>query len=1285
MVDIPDPFAPGAGTQDGSSFEWLEKFTKSSLESIPELIGITPSTETQQFRQDNPVSSFIGDMAGMAVPYMGWFKATKYLTRFDKAIEGLGNVSKPFAQGAIQEAARFAPFEAGRLAVSQMVGDKPFSEMLGETSLNLALGSGIGGLLHGVAAAGVRDPGLATLFPGIDVAAPLPLQARHMKGIIDSGQLQGEMLDRANYKYLNTLNAARTEELGPGHKYVAPIDYLPDANNTQLQHQLNRLFRTREAPDEKIIQVRKFAEGVEKDFPNQAAWTTAAEQGGLGPGFEDKGQFFRHISFNTTPERVVGASKSAQTIDSQLTRNMESVGDGAFMTREADDGMFVIARKVAGEPGKGTPGDQWVLFKTDQPGTFVPDAQRWANTMVAAQHWNPTAIIAEDGGVAYNAMKNYMQQFPLNNYRALAKDPEGVTATVQKLLPQGVTGKQNELVARVGEAVKEYLAPRIHQFKKSWRANWTVNGAKVTYDSAENLTQQLMNGAVKTDPGKNLVLQSFQNTKEGIQGFEPIRDLIEALPEKQIQEFWQVWKQGLTSDKLIELQQAGKISPEVVNFAQKMEAIDKFVTGEINKAEVAVGHKPTEWREGHYGLSRLWEGDTRVIVRNDSGQTVAVAGGPNRRAALASAETLVKDNPGWKLGEEFSLSSGDIPKDLSPHAMSPSFILERQDIRGYKWDTKAFTKEEFTDAVENALRARMKYQANLAVDDLLGPARAALQKEDPVAFRMVEARLNDYAGVQSVFGKWQNRVVDQVLGPTLGVNSATKIVQLTNTGLYNFQLGALKMAYPILNALQFVQTVLPETAFLMGRAPAESKAGYYSFFAAGGTTGPVGGMGVLSPLKIMAKSFQEMKAPSAELSSAFNRAVNDRVIDPRLVESYIGESSVAIKDFGKVLKGQSSMVEWLRAVSEFLPAHSERFSRAQAFTTGHMIGRDFLRSRDGGALNADQIYSFAKQFTENTMYLYSASDKPRVFTTPAGSAMGLFKNWMFHYLGSMGEYAQQGFTHNNWAPLLWQTSGTFALGGLAATPLWWAADSFSRMWGGKPAMEMAYEQFGKTGGDAMLLGLPAAITGISLYSAVNSPASNPMRDAGSLFSVVAWDRVKSIGKAGGAAFDNWQATGEHPAHNQGVRELLVRSFAPTTIYRTMASMSEPGQISQLGTGYPQLKDATPMQRVLYSFGFNPTELERGNAIAQELYQTHTKMTAKQKSFGDAWADAEANKDSQQMALIMRQAMVSGLDISQVIKEGLKGLRKRQQDVLQRSVRPQDIGLWKSAIAAQEED
>ena len=388
------------------------------------------------------------------------------------------------------------------------------------------------------------------------------------------------------------------------------------------------------------------------------------------------------------------------------------------------------------------------------------------------------------------------------------------------------------------------------------------------------------------------------------------------------------------------------------------------------------------------GLSRQWLGDTRIALRGENGAVIAMASGFNRRMAQAKAKELQalleKEGQVVHIDKEFEISQIDrIPSDLRPVLRTPGYTLERQGIRGFRWDDTPFTRQELLEGLETGIRGRLKYQANMAVSDLFLSDMERLAIEDPLAYRLLTARLNDLAGVQGPFGQLQNQITDKVLAPILGNNSATKIVQMTNSVMWHLQLGAGKLSYPIINALTFLQTVAPEVAYVTSAAP-EHLAGKYTYFATGGTRGPVGSVGVLNPLIMMKDSLVAMRKPSKDLLAAFERATNERVIDPRLVEEYIGESATKLRNIREAVSSPGNFASWLKALSEFLPAQSERLSRAHAFATGYLVAKNYLKIVD-----SDAAYRFARQFTENTMFLYTSADRPRIFTTPAGSFFDL--------------------------------------------------------------------------------------------------------------------------------------------------------------------------------------------------------------------------------------------------------------------------------------------------------
>src|SRR5215471_2567372 len=431
----------GNSDSSGSALDWFSGFGKSALESIPELIGITPSESTQQFRQDNPVSGVISELAGSAVPYLGWFSAAKRIGTVAKAAELLGSSKNAFLAGAGRTAAQLAPLEAVRIAGNEAFGDQSFGQMLGATATDLALGSGIGGLLHGISYSGLRDPKLPSIFPGIDVSLPLPLMARQMREIIASGKITDpDLMAVANRKLIRTLDDARSETLHRGQKYVGSLENAVGRDANSLERQLNRLFRG-ESGEDKVTNVRKFAIGDGTDFPSKVLWDAEATEAGLPKGFEEHGQYFRNITFNRYNTRSgldVGekqAKMQSESINNILTRNMESVGDGNFMAREANDGLFVIARKYEGGVKKGSPGDRWILFKTDKPGFFLPGPDKWSTLQAKIGSWQPNLQLFPDAGPIYNALSGYLNQFPYRDWLALQRDGK-MASVIKSLLPK---------------------------------------------------------------------------------------------------------------------------------------------------------------------------------------------------------------------------------------------------------------------------------------------------------------------------------------------------------------------------------------------------------------------------------------------------------------------------------------------------------------------------------------------------------------------------------------------------------------------------------------------------------------------------------------------------------------------------------------------------------------------------------------------------------------------------------------------------------------------------------
>jgi hypothetical protein len=1154
---------------------------------------------------------------------------------------------------------------------------------------------------------------LKEILPEVDLEMPTPLILRQARSALAESTVPGHI------DVINKLSSLARSEKAPGNKYmttrlvnditertpgVTPLE--PKFEATGM---LNKLFSVR--PDDSPVLSRKmYAQGSDAStFPTFEAWKAQAQKAGLPENFDELTQYARDISFNTTKDAELAtkrqaklggqlqalneraakgkitpeefqkksselikaaqysphvATRLAATIERKLTSHLTPVGDGWYIGKESGEGLFVMARKYEGTPGVPSVADRWSIFKTDRPGAFAKNSDDFAKAQIDRLSWLPNSQV-EPSGIVGDTLAGFQKTFPFQSYGQIA--PSKLAQAVDKLLPKNIRG--NEFAGRLQDGVKEFLAPAMHQFKSSPLGNYINNAARVAYENALNTAQELVYGKVGIAKDRNLFYGALRQESEPFKGMKPIKDILDELSDEEIAGLTPLWRTQTTAEQANLLANSGAITRKQADAIAALEKIDQFTLENIRAAQRAAGEPEIKALKGHWGLNRIWEGDTRIALRDDAGVVRGLAAGATRAQALKAAKDMAAEK-GWRIGEEFDISKVNVlDPTLKPLIRNPSFLLERQGIDGYKWSRDNFNRKDLLDAYSRATNARYKYQANLAVNNQLGGKLEKLAIADPTMHRILQARLNDLAGVQSIAGKWQNQQVDKLLAPMLGNNSATKIVSITNTVLHTMQLGAMKLAYPIVNLLTAIQTTMPEIAFLLS-APPERLAGAYSFLPMQGRKGTTGILSALDPIKIMTRGMKEMGKPGPELRMGFTRAANERVLDARLVEEYMDQTGTKITDLRRAFSSPGGFGSWVLALSDYLPAQAEKLSRAHTFTTFWTMGRDFM------GMEGEALYQFAKKGTERSMYLYSAADRPRIFTTPAGSAFGVFKNWMMHYMASMVEYSGEAL-RGNWSPLLWQTAGTFGLGGLAATPLIGIADAFTEGFADKSILQWSYDNFGE-GADAMVYGLPAYLTGVSLSSNVSSPAANPVRDASFLFSFAALERAKYIRQAAGAAFDSYNATGDNPVKDPLVRDALIRAFMPTTIYRSIAAM-EDQQIKSLNSGLPITKDAGMVERVLYAFGFNPLQLEKTYAVASEAQASNDSRKAAVTKNGQLLADAMLNGDGEKASSILRLAAVQGLDISSVMRSARARMAGLNESMTDRKISKKDMVKFENVL------
>lgn len=1234
-----------------------------ALWGMASLVGIEPPVEQVIREQRYPVTSFLGSMVGFGGPYLAAFKATEKIDTLNKAIKKIdlfGGVAKaPVKTAMVDAAARTGTVELARLGLNAAVpGGQELGDMALESLLNVGIGAGVTGVVGGLAQGGVRNAPLQEIFKDIDMAAPPQVQQRQLSQALAENRIDPKFLNEARNRLAKLSDNVRTQTATNNTVYVG--ETLKDAGK-----RLNRIFASEDKKPSGIVR-RRFARTGD-GFKNDALWQAAVRSAGLPDDWTKYSQFPRHISFKH--------EKSAQRIQNTVHHTMQSAGDGWYITREVNDGLFVMAKRIKGKAMSPAKDDEWFFTKTDRPGAFLPDHQAWNNAV--ADHMLFMARPPKPKGPVndiYDSARGMQETMPLRRLvdsKAMSGSLGEFGEKIGKAL--GLDGARlptGEMTKRVKDFFVEHLAPTVQQFGRNPRAGRAFAIARSTYDAAESVMRKIVYGETNLDPTKT-PFSHVLGLKPPASPTPSIKSVADKLSDSDVQEFWQIVKAQTPFKDVEEMWAQGKISDNTREFAKLLDDIDRDISGQTIRVEAATGGGKFEPREGHYMMSHRWDGDNRVALRDAEGKLVAVAAGGSRvgaqRAANSMLGQLEKEGlTGLRIAEEFDITSTvKLPRDLQMQVNSPAWVLERQNVRGFKYDDVPFTKKELLDELGLNVTKRTKYMADRTVQDVLADDIARVAVEDPVMHKILVGRLADLAGQRTPLAKIMDATVDSVLGPVLGKNTASKIVASTNKLMWHLELGGLRVAYPVMNMLTFIQTTMPEIAFVR-TANADVLGKYYDVFTARGAQARPGG--VLSPMKLMYQGTKQMGSKDPQWMKAVEKGLNEGIVDPRFIE----ESTGAILD-----KAKQGFVGALEAISEYMPAQSEKFSRLQSLGTGWVVAKDLLLKKGPKELltpeEEDIAYHFAKQFTDRTMFRYGMDARPRLFTTPAGSALGLFKNWMMHYVGTMLDYAGEGVKRGNWAPLLWQTAGTGVVGGATALPLWAVANQFSNAMTGKSFLVNGYdwmEPAGDTVSDAVFFGLPSLL-GLSLSSNAAAPFSNPMRDVTQFMSLVHMDRAAAAGKFFQGAMDTYSTTGQSPLTDPNTRDMFFRAFAPKTVYRTMATL-EDGVINSLSTGNPVMKNVGPMEKIWFSMGFNPVQVEKAYAVSDELWKDQAANRAAVQRYGEAMAHAYERQDLKLMDQIVMRATIEGVDISSIERSAMSRLSKAEADVITRQFKPEDI-------------
>lgn len=1201
----------------------------------------------------------------------------------------------------MREMARFAPFEASRPVIAGLTGGDAFDVSV-QAAIDLGIAAGAGAVIGAFRGGGAGPTGLErerVTFPGMKLDEPIQLQLRGLRAAVEGGVIPQEGLESARRSMERLRMDIRAQAMPGGNKNRA-IGALELGDKATGPKELSRLFRTTSpgASNQRLRPLRSDRDG----FASRQEYLDILNRAGMPENWEE---------LTLWPRILRAKSDSVAAIQARpILETMIRADATTFLAKEADDGMYMVAKyagtgrppslgqAVGAAPPKikdASTKDAWVIFKTDSPGKFSPSLHNYANKVIRhgfkyGGDLPPTGLTGAHILDAGNKMVD--EVLPWANYVGLdqrrSTGGSAVDAAMRRLGLDNVGVEAKSIQKKMKDFLREHLSPFQFQFSHSPRANYIATSLRGIFDAGELQSKGFLMGEPNTVAGRSL-------WKEILKGESFEKGVIPKslnLNEQQYAELTDAWYGQMTASTA----KGAGASDEVVDLLETLQKMDSELSNQLQLTRQLTDGQIVTELPNHFEIARTWRGNLRLPIVNEGNEVVAYAAGKTRKEVLEEADLIIDSlgGQGYRvrrgageinladrsqdldLAAKITTKSGEFKaaQDARLSALRQQITEERATLGGYKSN---ITKDDFHDLVTAYVSRGTRNMADATAQHKLGSQMALLSEEDIAVAQQVRRRWNDLAGRPGKAAIWQNRLVDKVLGNVLGKNSATKIVSVANTAIMNLQLGSLNLGFPVLNALTFMQTTLPHMHYIMS-APPGRLARYYSWWpVAGQDLRPKGGMGVLDTFKVMRQSMRELGKPDEQLAKNFLKATNEGVVDPRLVEEYAGQTSNTVKDLKGAVQGPGQFAGWLRGVSEFLPGLSEKFARGHSFTVGHILGRDFLK------FEGDQLYRFAKDFTNRTMFLYGTADRARVMTAPLGSLFGMFKNWQMHYIHNFLEYTGEGISRGNWKPLLWMMGGTGAVGGIAAQPLFGVADAMSKWMSDETLMEWLYDSFGSGDpeeaglADALFLGLPAylptlaGMPGFSMSGQAAAPFNDPARDAAQLFSFVHVDRMRAVGRAAGTAFDNWAATGEHPANSTNVRDQLLRAFAPKSFYRSAAVIRD-NAVRSLTTSYPQVGELSLAERVMYGAGFNPRRVELQYRIANELWRDQNKMRQMVQAYGKAWAEAQASGEYGELNNLMQRAMADGVDVSAVLRSAQTRLAKGREDMIERQFDPAEV-------------
>lgn len=1312
--------AKQAGSAD---LGYIGGFVSSGVSSIGELFGMNPFPSAEEFRQENPVSGIVSELTGAIVPYAGWeaaiAKVPKIAQGIDRAVSltKLSPVTQPVRHGMASMAIRYAPVELSRLGVGLFTTDDwdKYQGLFADVALTTMLAGGIGGIGGFLRSGGKRS---LSDYHGRVAEAPIGLAApfEYRLSFSPSANVIGEVpMETVQNRLVKEIFTERPMKGGPGATpaRARAVTALENSEEPKAVVALSSLFNLSKPGAKKglIRQPLMQADGT---------WTLdeAGNQELLGGlGFKSMVGPDGLAAASRFPTLVdVATDRAAGTIKKALD-GLDTVADGVRMGREADGGLFIIARRLKasdeaidettglkrflGVPAPIKAGDRWFITKTDKPHLFVPEMGKTAQlTFNQFAKFREAFQPQRVGPSFFNDKQNLMlaaltpddvkgvMNGTLKRDAFRAKVGERLTSKMGE-----ATGlKGTEVTSRIADSLYDVLAPTMFKELRNPLFGRLFSMLRLNAKEGDSFVNQMLGGAVKVSGrpfGKNV-----QHTREAAPGVATLSDLVEQLkPSKEdLQTVFHVGMSKAPAEELANLTKDGLVSPAARGLLDGIARLDQhFWQNMMPVAETTGQAAKFSLLKGPY-IPRLYKGDTFVPVYDADGKTLKFLASGRMAQAKHEAKVFVqKANEmglNYKAGQSFGFHDDQIqtlhtifaeqalkdPKieeiakatakqialegagmrsGLLRGGTPKTLTEERSGILGSP-DFEDYTVKDLFDSVGSHYRMVARNLGYESWRQRWLPEAYRLKNLNSTMFNDLNRRARMMLGYEGSTAKVLNKVLAPVFGPALGGKAATKIASETNKLMYHWNIGILNPTFALVNLLTPLQTVAPWIA-LMKSAPGAAEDLMHVGLRYGPDGKPAGVFNNISVAKVMGKTLKELGKPGDELAEHVGRAKTDGSLSPQLYEFAFGEHGVAAQGirgaYDRAGGGVAGSWEAMKSIATYASRHTEEWSRMYAFTAGHIVGRDLF------GLTGEALYRFAQRATHVTMYGYHAMDRSLMFTGPIGSMFGLFKNWQMHFIGSMMQYAGLAWRENIWGPLIWQFAGSLAVGGLGATPLVLAADQIAKWASDDPNSFLWMQKEWPNAADEIYYGFPA-LFGASLQASSALPGTDVRNDLSMLSNFVFLERAKAAWKATSGAWAYAEENGRNPLKDPNIRDALLQGYAPRALFRLFAS-AEGDFIKSMSTGYPQVRDVSPIGKLAYGLGFNPVEVEREQDAANYLWKNQEAQRGAIQQLGSRFAQAALVNDGDEMDAVVNLAVARGIPVSSVVKSAQTRMRREE--------------------------